>query len=415
MLKIIKAFLLIISEWDSHEISLFFDKSVATSCDDKMKERVSEKVENYVEETLNNAGAEDALKFKSLADFWECKVDSVLDSFEKSEEVDIAQCVLNHVKLDTMLYNGSNCLEDVEIESHIAYQEVPENRGFIPFARYTSLIDTIIEDVPKNAIFKEHKVCGIHKRDNENFILVSCKNGSKFRCDSVVITVSVNVLKSMLKEKNFFQPPMPSKKLTMLENVNLSETIKLFFKFKTPYPNANVKFIHFYPSNQSLMESEFSSAYVIDRIRNSDWWLLWVNARLVDAFKKHSNAKEFLDRLFEHVRKQYSEFPHDLEVDPNNIYMHDWENDPNTLGGYSYFKPCGVTLKEIIPELQKPIIFESVNKFDGGDVGLEEEEGRCQILISGEITHEKFCSTTHSGFAVGIRDANLTADFLVGK
>ena len=403
---------LFILEWDSHEVCQFFDKAVSSSSDQKMRERVSEKIEDFVEDKMNNASASDAAKFQSLADFWESEIDTVLmDSLETKEDIDIAKCVLNHIKLDTMLYNGSPCLEDVEILSHIAYQEVPENRGFVPFARYSNVIDAIVKDVPENSILKEHKVCNVHKNEQENRISVSCENGSTFECDSVVLTVSVNILKLMLSNETFFKPPMPPQKLSMIENVNLSETIKLFFKFKKPYPNENAKFIHFYPSNKSLAESNFSYAYVIDRVSNSDWWLLWVNARLVDEFKKYDTAKEFLDKLFEHFVKHYPGFPKDLEVDANNIYTHDWKNDPNVLGGYSYFKPCNVTIKEIVPELKKPVNFEPVKRANIDDENI----GKCQILISGEITHEKFYSTTHAGFAVGIRDANSTAKFLLEK
>ena len=381
-----------------------------------MRESVNEEVMEIFETAFNSLEDVGLEKCQSVGDYWNSKVDPVIiDSFEPDEgKLYLAQCVLNHKKLSMMCNEGAPRLKNVDISSYIAFSVVPENMGFVLFENgYKRVVAKILEDIPKGVIHKEHKVCSIHhKLDSGNRIQVSCKNGSKFLCDGVVVTVSPIVLKKMLTQDGCFSPPMPKQKLEALQSIELSNTVKLFFKFKTSYPNRKAQYIHFFPSNQSMLKSDFAYAYSVDRIGSSEWWLLWVNSNLVKALKRFKTPKEFLDNLFEYAHENYERFPNGLEVDVENIVMHDWENDSNYLGAYSRFEPSSKTLYEIIPELRKPVIFNSSVDAVSKEV---DGVGNSQILLSGEITHDQFFSTTHAGFAVGIRDAKIVANFLLNS
>ena len=187
--------------------------------------------------------------------------------------------------------------------------------------------------------------------------------------------------------------------LTEEEKVKLSNIVKIYFKFKDPFPKKDVSLMHFCPTNETMRKSAFGWIYEIERIAKSDWWMLWVVGDLIEVFQKSDTAENFLLDVLQNIKRQYPKFPQEAEIDTDKVLTYDWGSDPCYQGGYSYFETGG-NIEEIVPLLREHVIHG------------EEDENQCRLIISGEITHQQFYSTTHAGFAAGIRDGKDIARIL---
>ena len=302
--------------------------------------------ENFAEtmiDKLCEGEDSDSANFDNLGDYWNHKVQKFKEglSSDDRELSNAMQCVFNHLRLEEMAYNGCDRLEQIDIESYVVDEEIPGNRYFNPIAGYSRIVDALYEDIPKGVVLTNHRVCKVVHKTLENQLKVYCENGDSFNANIVVVTTSVNVLKSMLSTAKFFEPPLPNEKTEVLEKVKLSNVVKLFFKFKQPFPKENVKYMHFFPSNECMKTSKLSWIYNLERIGKSDWWLSWIVGELITEFHNYESKELFAMELLKHLKAHYPEFPSDLEIDVDSIITHDWSNDPNFRGGYSYFETGG--------------------------------------------------------------------------
>ncbi|KAJ6645491.1 Peroxisomal N(1)-acetyl-spermine/spermidine oxidase [Pseudolycoriella hygida] len=66
-----------------------------------------------------------------------------------------------------------------------------------------------------------------------NEVVVTCADGSEYRVDHVIVTVSLGYLKK--HHQTLFTPPLPAKKVNAIENTGFGTLGKIFLEFKEPF------------------------------------------------------------------------------------------------------------------------------------------------------------------------------------
>ncbi|XP_066927512.1 peroxisomal N(1)-acetyl-spermine/spermidine oxidase-like [Clytia hemisphaerica] len=382
-------------DWNSPQIFRCFDKELETSA--QIKQKATEKATTFREtmmERLVEGQDAEAKHFNNVGEFWESKINTFKSS-QPIEEVNALECVFNNLAIEECSYNGCERLEQLDLQTFVVYDELPGNRSFKPVTGYSKVIEALNDELENDVVKLQHRVCNVVKNMRNRYEVV-CENGARFEADIVVVTVSVNVLKSILQNENFFKPPLPVQKTKALEKIKLSNVVKIYFKFKDPFPKKETNLMLFCPTGGTMRESAFGWIHEIERIGDSNWWMLWVVGELIETLKKSDSIQTFLLDVLRNIKNQYPEFPQQVKIDTNNVLTYDWASDPYYQGGYSYFETGG-RIEEIVPILRKHVIH--------GDEG----QNQCRLIISGEITHQQFYSTTHAGFTAGIRDGKEIA------
>lgn len=377
-----------------------------------------------IEDLINNKFP-DWQVHSSVGDYLDFRFQEVLDQYNRDNNVEMAQAVravFSHTLLEVGSNNGCGSVYELELCSFKNYVDLKGHINFVP-DKYSKIVDAIEGDVPKEWILKKHEVIKVEKTLEEKGNLafnVSCTNGESFACDIAVITVSLEVLKTMCGNR-VFQPSLNTEKTAALKDMCLSKVVKLFFKFQSPidpdvgsfcfYPKANAKrrssvtvangwdaskSTPCHKKGTTITEDVYNDVHVLERISNSDWWLLWLHENLVPNLKT-LGPFEFLTKLLLHLSDTYEEFPKDLRVDPTSPIYNDWTNDPFYKGGYSFIR-LGGNSRDNIPSLQEPVVYG------------EENQKKIHLLFSGEMTSPEFYSTTHSGYVCGLREAERIID-----
>lgn len=106
---------------------------------------------------------------------------------------------------------------------------------------YKTILDLMMRKLPdpKNALPLEDKillnkeVVNIVWNSNQNGVIVKCIDGSEYKADYVIVTVSLGVLKERLN--TLFQPTLPANKLNAIQSLKLGTLNKLIFEFSQPW------------------------------------------------------------------------------------------------------------------------------------------------------------------------------------
>jgi len=343
--------------------------------------------------------------FSSVGEYFSHSFNTFVDA-QVSQEGNVfketLESVFNNIILEEIATNGCESLNDLDFDSFKNYVDLPGNLTYQGILSYSNIVDAIHSDISKNfKLQKNHKVNRIVTESAKDGIWIHCENGGVFSCDVAVLTVSLEVLRSMIEARTVFEPFLPIQKSVALEHAHLSHVVKFFFKFEEQFPDPKVNYIKFNMSCKSLDNDQASFLWTnnIDRISNSEWWLIWIMGPLINEFENSPNAEAFAVNWLKAIQHHYKEFPQHLRINKKHVVASNWNNDPLYKGGYSYFSPGGRSKRDI-NILKEPITV--VNR-DGQ---------QSRLVFSGEMTHAEFYSTTHAAFAAGIRDGEEVSQFL---
>lgn len=85
---------------------------------------------------------------------------------------------------------------------------------------------------------------------------VTCENGAKFVCETVICTVPLGVLKD--KAETMFSPPLPQYKLEAIDRLLFGTVNKIFLVYERPFLNADISEVmllwHTSESNSGIKE-----------------------------------------------------------------------------------------------------------------------------------------------------------------
>ena len=357
------------------------------------KDQIMEELENLSEEEVNS--------YSSVGHYMTERFDKKLEEFNQDVHFQNAlksvfMCTMNS-EADS---NGSQTVFELDVKGFVSFVDLQGDLhyAFDDNVRYSDIPYSIFQEIrvdsndSKMSMFKFNYVVESMEYDEcDGVIQITCENGETVYADFVVLTIPIEVLKVFVLNDQI-KPKLSDHKVKSINKFCLGQITKLFVKFVKPI-HQEIKYIRFYPSYKcydevrdscNLSKSQnYSKIYCLDRIHNSEWWLVWLDADLTNELK-NNKSEVFVKTLFDSLSEIYEL---DLEVDLKEFYVSDWTTSRFYGGSYSYL-PVGATELDI-ENLLEPVFY------DNGTA----------LLFSGEMSQPKFYSTTHGAYSSGIREA----------
>ncbi|CAH0688088.1 unnamed protein product [Chilo suppressalis] len=222
-----------------------------------------------------------------------------------------------------------------------------------------------------------------------NKVFVTCKDGSTYAADNVIVTPSVAVLKE--RHATLFSLPLPKDKVDAINNIKMGVESKIMFRYPNRWWGDNGFFAF-------LWRTE-------DKSGTEDVWV-----KKIPAVSTPMGASNVLTLWLTGDYAVMAENLPDDEVrakgmallrrflganitipEPVEMLRSLWHKNPHVLGSFTYDDvdyPHHVTARA---DLARPIT---------------DEKGVPRILFAGEATHTQQFSTVHGAVDTGYREAN---------
>ena len=143
----------------------------------------------------------------------------------------------NEPNVETILYQPMNVQQVVDnIISQIPNEEMIDYyEGYITEYKFknTTWYDFIHENFAQNIeqnIIYNARITTINYTGDQ--VVLTTENGTEYQADKVILTVSIGVLRS---NAITFNPPLPAKKITAIQDVEFLPGFKLFMKFSDQF------------------------------------------------------------------------------------------------------------------------------------------------------------------------------------
>ncbi|KAM3958382.1 peroxisomal N(1)-acetyl-spermine/spermidine oxidase [Aphomia sociella] len=228
--------------------------------------------------------------------------------------------------------------------------------------------------------------------DSSNpLVQVKCKDGSLYAAKSVIVTVSIGVLKE--RYDTLFNPPLPTEKITTIKNLQLSVLGKIYIEFEKPWfskgdnlgilwtDEDKAKF-----SDDEYWITEIYGLWAVDH--NPNVLLAWTYGNGTKIMEKVSldairaGVNKLLDVVF---KKQFNVTP------IKSIIRSEWASDPLTRGAYSYRSVSSEETGSSAIILSEPLY--RPNKFP-------------VVCFAGEATSHHKHNSVHGALDAGFREAD---------
>lgn len=320
-------------------------------------------------------------------------------------------------------------LDNVDLKSYGEYWEFPGKHVPIPRG-YSSVVQELVKRLPEGSIVYNAKVesivwgCEVGGSGSRAVLLKG--PDVNVEADHVIVTVSLGVLKSVIKNCNKndadsvkdwqpqcpvfhgFQPPLPSRKTDAISRLGFGVVDKVLLHMGpgvSEIPNVKLVFtgLNHGDGGGDLIPWWIRKTYAVLRIhKQSRVVSLWFAGKEAIAMESLSDQE-----VIQGVLDTLSAFGVDLKKGSNNslgvgdnspeidgLLRSDWGRNPLFWGSYSYVA-VGSTGTDI-DELAEPLPYpedQSSNK-------------PLQILFAGEATERHYYSTTHGAYLSGLREAD---------
>ena len=162
----------------------------------------------------------------------------------------------------------------------------------------------------------------------QDSVYVECANGKAMRAKNVIVTASVEVLRTGVIT---FMPPLPQEKTVILEKYSIERVLKGFIKFSDKFYEAGKSF-EIYPPfyGDENGELSFWDAAFKQGSSNNVLGVLITN-RYLDDFESLTEA-QILSKLLDHIDMIYGGRARASYV--KHVFK-DWTKEPYILGGWS--------------------------------------------------------------------------------
>jgi len=307
--------------------------------------------------------------------------------------------------------NGCNSLDEISLRYFGLYREFSGGNMIIPpgfqYIVQGLLDDTMIKTQEKNDnqfklllnhVVEKIKWPGVDSKDKEQQVEVICANGKVFKCNHLVNTMPVGVLKAKIKQ--LYEPSIPQYKIEAVNALGFDYVNKIYLEYENPlcpeFIDSTVSEIMVFWKNESKearndveknwVSKIYSFSKITDRLLLG--WLSGKEARYSEKLDEETLSKKITE-LFRSMYKN-PEFPA-----PSKIVQTTWGSDEFKLGAYSHMR-LGSSGKDL-EMLAQPIFSDP-----GSDKPI--------LLFAGEGTHPFYFSTTHGAFLSGKKAASYLLD-----
>lgn len=184
------------------------------------------------------------LEESSLGQYVDGEIESFLSTVSE-EERPLLKAIFRQLIVRETHVNGCHSLYDVSLRYYGSYQEFPGGHQVIP-AGFGMIIQGLIDDVfiktqenkkpDQFKLFLNHEVVKIKwpgvETTSKEPVEVTCANGAKFKCNHLVNTMPVGVLKDKINFKALYEPSLPKYKIDCVNALGFDHINKIYLEFE---------------------------------------------------------------------------------------------------------------------------------------------------------------------------------------
>ncbi len=171
-------------------------------------------------------------------------------------------------------------------------------------------------------------------------VTVRTADGQTFSASKAIVTLPLGVLRA----RRVAFHPEPTRILSAADRMEPGSVRRLVLVFRTSFWKTRM------PSMRFLFAHGMTPAvYWTQQPRDTPMLVAWIGGPKADAV---GNAEQFLAQALRSLERIFSLPEQSLDEELRNWHMHDWHNDPYTLGAYSY-APVGAL--DCSAEMAKPV------------------------------------------------------------
>jgi monoamine oxidase len=209
--------------------------------------------------------------------------------------------------------------------------------------------------------------------------------GDTFSASKAILTLPLGVLQA----RSIAFHPEPSRILSAADRMEPGSVRRLVLVFRTSFWKTRM------PSMRFLFAHGISPAvYWTQQPRDTPMLVAWVGGPKSNAV---GNAEQFLVQALRSLERIFSLPAQSLDAELRNWHMHDWHNDPHTLGAYSY-APVGAL--DCSAEMAKPVdntlYFAGEHTDTTGHWGTVHGALRSGLRAAKQVLNEKTAITSNS-------------------
>ncbi|KAJ6636278.1 Peroxisomal N(1)-acetyl-spermine/spermidine oxidase [Pseudolycoriella hygida] len=226
---------------------------------------------------------------------------------------------------------------------------------------------------------------------NSNEVIVKCADGSEYRADHVIVTVSLGYLKK--HHPTLFTPKLPQKKITAIQNTGFGTLGKIFLEFEQPFWSTDSKnwaayaFLWKQKDKDNLIGSEKEWVTDVTSFMRVDAY-----PNLIAAFVAGKHMKQFEEisdqQLINDSMWLLEKFLGRTLPRPINMRRSKWMSNKYFLGSYSFTS-----------------IDNEFNDFKDLGEAICNGENKPILLFAGEATEEVNSGYVHGAVSSGWRVA----------
>ncbi|XP_055604607.1 peroxisomal N(1)-acetyl-spermine/spermidine oxidase-like [Uranotaenia lowii] len=228
-------------------------------------------------------------------------------------------------------------------------------------------------------------------------VKVTCSDGTEYKADHVILTVSLGVLKEKYHE--MFVPTLPIMKQNAIKGIFFGTVNKIMMEFETPFWNdfGNVFSLLWDPTDlEEIRASKHSWIVAAASIFKVDCQpnllVIWLNGPKGRESELLPDAE-----IIEGIMVLLNKFLKFAAVEkPKQIMRSKWSTDPNFRGSYSSRSLATNLLRTGFRDLAVP---------------LTDCLGKPVLLFAGEATNEKRYGTIQGATESGWREADRLINF----
>ncbi|XP_059471126.1 spermine oxidase-like [Neocloeon triangulifer] len=311
--------------------------------------------------------------------------------------------------------NSCRILDELSAKSWGDYDSFPGTDCNNLKNGYSSLVDAIVSELPKESLYLSHPVNTIvyqtnltreninttvagQSKMNKNWIppvIVTCENGARFGAQFVIVTCSLGVLKSC--HKNLFLPALPDNLSQTIQNLGYENITKIYLEYEEKWWREDEKGFQLLWSRDSMVlpgEAAWCKDMTGFDIMPSNYgnvilgWVGSESAKLVETLPE--------DQIGMDCTKVLRKFLNRNVPVPKRVFRTQWFCNPYVKGAYSFSADRCDESGTKPSDLLKPVTASFA------ELNLEIPI----VLLAGEAAHDCHFSTTHGAFETGEMQGN---------
>ncbi|KAG6456712.1 hypothetical protein O3G_MSEX009889 [Manduca sexta] len=221
--------------------------------------------------------------------------------------------------------------------------------------------------------------------------VVSCSDGSVYRARSVIVTVSLGVLKE--RHANLFSPKLPEKKVSAISNLSIGVMDKIILRFDRAWWPSGATFFGFLwdketrekvPQKDEWVTKIYAASCPLGNLKALTLWTTGDIGILVETLPEDLVKSKVMELLRRFMGKNI-DIP-----EPIGIIRSNWYSNPYTRGSYTYDNLLTVQYPNSRVDLGEPLV---------------DSAGNPRVLFAGEATNLTQFSTVHGASETGYKEA----------